>query len=85
MAKGPKKRGPGKLSAHGAEARPNNSNDQSKFVRFPDYVLCGSLNLHKSPENAASLAKYLANQWRYLRINKEGVISSKQLEINRDP
>ena len=52
---------------------------------FPDYILCGSLNLHKSPVNAAALAKYIARQWDFLRINRNGIISSKQLEINRNP
>ena len=45
----------------------------------------GSLNLHKSPVNAAALAKHIATQWAYLRINRNGIISSKQLEINRNP
>ena len=53
--------------------------------RFPDYILCGQLNLHKSPECAASLAKYIDKQWDFLRVNHNGVISSKQLEINRNP
>ena len=53
--------------------------------RFPDYILCCQLNLHKSPECAASLAKYIDRQWDYLRVNHNGIISSKQLEINRNP
>ena len=61
------------------------NHSHSKHNRFPDYVLCGSLNLHKSPVNAAALSKYLAKQWDYLRINRNGVISSQQLEINRNP
>ena len=53
--------------------------------RFPDYILCGQLNLHKSPECAASMARYIDKQWDFLRVNHNGVISSKQLEINRNP
>ena len=63
----------------------NDNVSSNKPRRFPDYILCGSLNLHKSPVNAAALAKHIANQWQYLRINNSSVISSKQLEINRKP
>ena len=58
---------------------------EGKLKRFPDYILMGSLNLHKSPVNAAALAKHIATQWAFLRINRNGIISSKQLEINRNP
>ena len=66
-------------SAHGGKA------DQPKLTRLPDYILTGSLNLHKSPVNAAALAKHISVQWDYLRINETGIISSRQLEINRNP
>ena len=76
-------------SAHGNSREPQHSNprsnSKSNSKRFPDYILMGSLNLHKSPVNAAALAKYIATQWAYLRINRNGIISSKQLEINRNP
>ena len=65
-----------------------NAYDEAKskgLSRFPDYILCCQLNLHKSPECAAALAKYIDRQWDYLRVNHNGVISSKQLEINRNP
>ena len=61
------------------------NSSQNIRTTFPDYILCGSLNLHKSPANAAALAKYISKQWDFLRINRNGVISSKQLEINRNP
>ena len=64
----------------------NQSYDHNfKPKRFPDYILCGQLNLHRSAVNAAALSRYIAKQWDFLRINREGVISSHQLEINRDP
>ena len=66
----------------GSQTHNTTSNDNK---RFPDYILCGSLNLHKSAENAAALVKHIAKQWDFLRINKNGIISSKQLEINRNP
>ena len=55
------------------------------FKRFPDYLIVGQINLHKSAECAASLARYIDKQWDFFRINKHGIISSKQLEINRAP
>ena len=58
---------------------------ESGFSRLPDYILCGSINLHKSPEVAATLAKYIDKQWDFLRVNRNGIISSHQLEINRNP
>ena len=68
------------------KSKPKPKHDsQNKPTRFPDYILCGSLNLHRSPENAASLAHYIAKQWDFLRLNNDGIISSAQLEINRDP
>ena len=80
------------LSAHkGKGGRLINHNqgiikhNSSSSGALPDYILCGSLNLHKSSENAAALAKHIANQWDFLRINNNGIISSKQLEINRNP
>ena len=77
------------LSSPGAgeqrQASNSNLNSKQKGVRFPDYILCGQINLHRSPECAAALAKYIDKQWDYLRINHNGIISSKQLEINRDP
>ena len=67
-------------------ANKSNSNQASITPkRFPDYILAGSLNLHKSPVNAAALITHIATQWDYLRINRTGIISSKQLEINRNP
>ena len=71
-------RGGGGGQAHNTKS---NVNDNK---RFPDYILCGSLNLHKSAENAAALVRHIAKQWDFLRINKNGIISSKQLEINRN-
>ena len=72
----------GAAPAHG----PNlNKQKRQRLPRFPDYVLCGQLNLHRSAENAAALSKYIAKQWSYLRINRSGIISSHQLEINRNP
>ena len=70
-------------SAHWSQRPPLKEPDRTK--RFPDYILAGSLNLHKSQVNAAALAKHIASQWDYLRINYDGIISSKQLEINRNP
>ena len=68
-------------SAHSRSGGAQNATSK----RFPDYILTGSLNLHKSAENAAALAKHIATQWKYLRINRNGIITSKQLEINRNP
>ena len=55
------------------------------FQRFPDFILVGQVNLHKSQECAASLAKHIDKQWDFFRINRNGIISSAQLEINRAP
>ena len=57
----------------------------SQVDKIPDYILCGHLNLHKSAANAAVLSRHITNQWKHFRINKDGVISSRQLEINRNP
>ena len=80
---------PGSSKAHrgnpGERDKGHSNVTGTQFKRFPDYVLCGSLNLHKSPVNAAALARYIAKQWNYLRINRDGIISSQQLEINRNP
>ena len=77
--------GPATSTAHWKERDQNISQSNKKSKRFPDYILVGQLNLHKSPVNAAALSKHIAKQWQFLRINREGIISSKQLEINRDP
>ena len=81
MVRNSKNPGAKKPEAHKVILPPTNV----KLVKFPDYILCGSLNLHKSPVNAAALAKYINKQWDFLRINENGVISSQQLEINRNP
>ena len=52
---------------------------------FPDYLVVGQINLNKSKENAATLARHIAKQWDFYRVNSNGIISSQQLEINRDP
>ena len=71
--------------AHWKDRDPNINHKLQKTKRFPDFILTGQLNLHKSSENAALLSRYIAKQWIYLRINRDGIISSKQLEINRNP
>ena len=55
------------------------------YQRFPDFILVGQVNLHKSQECAASLAKHIDKQWDFFRINRNGVISTAQLELNRAP
>ena len=75
----------GRPGTRRADPATQTQNQDPNNRRFPDYILCGSLNLHKSPVNAAALAKYISRQWEFLRINKNGIISSKQLEINRNP
>ena len=72
----------------GQRTRRPRSGSNSRYQRpkrFPDFILCGQLNLHRSAANAAALSKYIAKQWDFLRINRDGIISSHQLEINRDP
>ena len=59
--------------------------DEGAWRPFPDYILIGHINLHKSPECAATLARHIAKQYDFLRVNSDGIISSEQLEINRDP
>ena len=81
MVRNSKNSGAKKPEAHKVILPPTNV----KLVKFPDYILCGQLNLHRSAVNAAALSKYIAKQWDFLRINRDGVISSHQLEINRDP
>ena len=71
--------------AHWEKRDPKISHRLQRTKRFPDFVLCGHLNLHRSAENAAALARHINKQWDYLRINRDGVMSSAQLEINRDP
>ena len=66
-------------------SRSRDRHNLNRPTRFPDFILCGQLNLHRSAENAAALSKYIAKQWDYLRINRDGIISSHQLEINRNP
>ena len=78
MTQGNRPQGPESFNAY-------NGATSKGLKRFPDYVLCGQINLHKSPECAAALAKYIDKQWDFLRINHNGIISSKQLEINRNP
>ena len=59
--------------------------EEEGFKRFPDFILVGQVNLHKSQECAASLAKHIDKQWDFFRINRNGVISTAQLELNRAP
>ena len=80
----PRTRGGGDSHSHNSKLG-NNTLNTGEGRRFPDYILCGSLNLHKSAENAAALAKHIAKQWDFLRINRNGIISTAQLELNRDP
>ena len=55
------------------------------FRPFPDYILVGQINLHKSQECAASLVRHIDKRWDYFRINRNGILSSAQVELNRDP
>ena len=64
----------------GSAAHQKPAGNGTKPRRFPDFVLAGSINLHKSPVNAAALARHIARQWSFLRINHNGIISSKQLD-----
>ena len=66
-------------------SKAHKKNKGSQVDKIPDYILCGHLNLHKSAANAAVLSRHITNQWKHFRINKDGVISSRQLEINRNP
>ena len=45
----------------------------------------GQINLHKSQECAASLVRHIDKRWDYFRINRNGILSSAQVELNRDP
>ena len=64
---------PGFSDAHRRNLEHTRNN---KSQRFPDFILCGQLNLHRSAENAAALSKYIAKQWDFLRINRDGIINS---------
>ena len=55
------------------------------FKPFPDYIMVGQINLHKSQECAASLVRHIDKRWDYFRINRNGILSSAQVELNRDP
>ena len=59
--------------------------EEGEYKRFPEFILMGQINLHKSQECAASLARHIDKQWDFFRINRNGIISSTQLEINRAP
>ena len=69
----------------GPSSSSNAHTAEKGFQRFPDYILVGQINLHKSQECAATLAKHIDKQWDFFRINRNGIISTAQLELNRDP
>ena len=58
---------------------------EGEYKRFPEFILIGQINRHKIQECAASLARHIDKQWDFFRINRNGIISSAQLEINRVP
>ena len=59
--------------------------EEGEYKRFPEFILMGQINLYKSQECAASLARHIDKQWDFFSINRNGIISSAQLEINRAP
>ena len=69
----------------GADNPSQRTAESGSWRPFPDFLLLGHINLHKSPVCAATLARHISKQYEFLRVNRNGIISSHQLEINRNP
>ena len=50
-----------------------------------DYVLCGQVNLHKSPACAAQFTKYITYALKNYRLDQHGNISDGYIPSNRTP